>query len=393
VLQVPGARVVVANYGALLSDFKESFGPGFRVRYAGWTCRRCAARGAICFRAIDRWIVDAFALVSEAQAAANDVNSPIAGRPSAARAHRPPGYGRALIVEVPGEGASAWADIKGAGVAPGRQPRRDYNANGLEYLGLALADFFYAWLADRIFADSGYAYRTLPIYAVLDLGFDIVDGWAGTGPAGLHVRRARPRPRRVALSGSDEERVALHVELLLRSYGLTTAHAGTSFAVAAGPGGRSLHYGGSPVRLNGAAETARADALVAAIGRGQLELSNIQLTEGADWPGKKGCIVDIGSFDSRNRFRWPFATAALDRIFRIGHVVSPGDRAFVQPHPAKSVDAALFNRVVVNAQCLHAANAFRRGRLTGLEVARMLRRAVMRAGVGGGAPAAAGRAA
>lgn len=348
------------------------------------------ARESICFHAIDRWIVDEFALVSKAQAAANDVNSPITSRPTDARAYRPEGYGRALIVEVPGQTGSAYADIKGSGVAPGRRPRRDYNANGLEYLGLALADFFYSWLADRVFADSGYAYSTLPIYAVLDLGFDIVDGWAGTGPAGLHVRRARKRPRSVALSGSDDERVALHIELLLRSYGLTTAHAGTAFAVASGPAGRSLHYGGYPVRLNGAAEIARADGLIASIGRGQLELSNIQLTEGADWPAKRGCVVDIGSFDSKSRFRWPFATAALDRIFRIGHVISPGDRAFVQPDRTKGIDAALFNRVVVNAQCLHAANAFRRGRLTGLQVARTLRSAVMRAGIGRAAVAAAG---
>ena len=216
IVPVRSARVAIANYDALVHDFPGLRTKKFQKMYENFFCKTCRATGELCALALDEWILDNAAFVSLQQSASEGVNSPIKCGPPIERAVRPTRYGRAFVLPVEkvwGGGTGArFLDMKGVGVAPGAIATQTPYSNGLEYLGVSLGDYFYAWLLDRIFRRTEPGYSTVPVYAVIDLGFDIVGGWHGTGPAAATVRRAHSRhphgydfPR----SGSEEETVRL----------------------------------------------------------------------------------------------------------------------------------------------------------------------------------------
>src|SRR3954470_9370402 len=95
VLHLPDARVAWVDYNALRHDF-----PALADMPEAY---------------IDAWLVSNAAYVSKPQAEQAVVNSPIKTDGACRRALRPPNYGRAVIVEVPG----GLLDLKGAGVRPG----------------------------------------------------------------------------------------------------------------------------------------------------------------------------------------------------------------------------------------------------------------------------------
>ena len=364
-VHVPNARVVIANYTALCRDFPYLGSEKFLKVYSTDACSLCQRDGLLCTNAIDKWLVENAAIVSLRQTTANTVNSQIEHAAALKYAYRPPAYGRALVVPVDYGGVAEGAglfDLKGAGVAPNRTPSHKDHSNGLEYLGVAIADFFYGWLIDRIFARTVPGYSTVPVYAVLDLGFDITGGWHGTAPAGLHVRRAHRRTAhgyQMVLSGSENERVQLQIEMLLRTFGLTSANCGSSFEMAEADGLERLHFGGKLVKYSSDAARARGAEIERVAGGSRLEMMNIQLMHSPTWEPRSAQMYDFGHISTRKDFLFPFASTAQDRHLEVGHVILPEDASFIRPNPRLRVDPSLFHRHSVNAMGFYLAQGFR----------------------------------
>ncbi|HEX8380455.1 MAG TPA: hypothetical protein VF619_07900 [Allosphingosinicella sp.] len=364
-MPVRSARVVIANYQAILHDFPQVFaGPEAFERFRALSCAACVERRRICRRAIDDWLIRNAAFVSAAQAKPNRANSAIDHGPSVRRGYRPPRYGRALVLPIEegaAPGQAGFLDIKGIGVAPDRVPENRAYANGLEYLGQVLADYFYGALIDKVFARACPGYCTVPVYAVIDLGFDVVDYWHGTAPAGLHVRRAHTRHEggvEIPMSGSDEEKIILHMELLLRAWGLTTADLPTSYHVETVDGVETLKFSAWAVEPKNEREAEKARVITEIARSGRLELINVQLIEGLDWQTRHAQMVDMGHISVRRNFRFPFANPTRDSLLRVGRVIKPGDRAFVQPVAEHALDADLCSKTSVFAFGFAAAQAF-----------------------------------
>jgi hypothetical protein len=387
IVPVSGARVIIADYDAILHDFPNSFGSRFRRKYEPQTCHFCRSADLVCVEAIDAWIVHNAAFVSEQQANSSEVNTPINHGPAVLRGYRPPRYGRSMVVQVEegenGESAGLF-DLKGAGVAPGVEPVAAWQSNGLEYVAEALADFFYAKLVDRVFAVTVPEYWVVPIYAVLDLGFDVRNGRVGTAPAGLHVRRAHrrnPAEAQVPMSGSEEERVGLHMEMLIRTFGLSTSSPGTTWYIAEKKDGEqasvTMTYQSRNVELTDPKRRERAQELRQILDGRSVELTNWQLTEGASFSPPHAQIVDLGQVNAR-RLRLPFASTVRDTVFCIGRIIKPEDEAFSTPDPDASVDPDFFGRHVSSSFAHLIAHDFRNNRISSREVSYAFNRALRR---------------
>lgn len=366
-VRVDAAKVVCANYQAIIRDFPQIFGADARRENPLPGCARCAASGDLCSKAIDEWLLRHAAFVSKQQTFPNSVNTPIrvtSGPP--VKAYRPPHYGRSAIVPIGSAGLSGHAgylDLKGVGVASGMTPSHKIHSNGLEYLGNALVDFFFGWLVDTVFARSCPTYHVVPVYAVLDLGFDLIDGGYGQSPAGLHVRRAHSRPYPILpLSGGDEEKLSMHVEMLLRYYGLTTSGYLTTFELEETDAGRTLICARKPVPVETDAERRKAEQLITIMlesGVDHMDILNVQSTNGGNWEQKRIEIFDFGHVKAVRDFSVPLANPIRDGALRIGRVVSPAHSAFVRPNREVAVDPDLCDREAASAFGFFAATRFR----------------------------------
>lgn len=387
VVPVVGARVVVAHYDLILHDFAYVFDDAFRAAHRHMSCSACASTDALCHRAIDHWLIGSAAYVSEQQAKANLVNSTIARGTPSVTAFRPPRYGRAIVMSPAGAAGRVGAgllDIKGAGVGPGITPTHASHSNGLEYLAVAIADYLYSWLVDRVFEHSVPGYCSVPTYAVIDLGFDVADGWLGTAPAGLHVRRAHRRGDpfcEFPMSGSPDEFVKIQMELILRKFGLTTTTPLGSFEMRRDGDEDRVYYYKKPINARTAAERLRLLELKEIIGTGRLESVNIQLANEVSWDEKRAQIVDFGHVKAWNRFYNPIAFPARDSIFQMGRVIRVDDNQFVQPDPEIALDGDLFGRHALHAFGLYAAHSFRSGNLQSREIKTMMSKIIARSGI------------
>lgn len=376
------ARVAIANYDLIRHDFAGVFTDPFRQAYSKYACARHRGQPLSCRRVIDRWLLDHAAFVSAQQASGANVNTPIDHGAAVARGIRPAGYGRALIIPVdnPDPAGAALIDIKGAGVAPGIVP--DPVRNGLEYLGVALAEFFYGNVIDRLFANVLPTYTFLPTYAVIALGFDIRDGWHGVAPAGLHVRRAHARDEsgsELPMSSSDAERVAIQMECILRTFGLTSASSSSRFDVRRSDR-RQLFYGGMPVVARDERQEAKAAELLD-LPRGGLELVNIQLTRTTDWPARRGEIIDLGTIHGRRRFDVGLASAVRDTVFHIGRRIVQSDGTAIQPASGHGLDDTLLDRDTVHAHGFFLAQQFNQRRIESRALRLVMHRALARVGL------------
>lgn len=366
-VRVRGARVACANYRALLHDFPHVFGAEARRRSPLPGCDSCADAGKLCIKAVNAWLIRNSAFISRQQLQPNEVNSPVDIDPGEVRrGYRPPEYGRAAVVPIDSEtrGSEArYLDLKGIGIAAGKVASHQPHSSGLDYLGNALVDFFFGWLIDTIFARTCPSYHVVPVYAVLDLGFDIVGGPFGAAPAGLHVRRAHARPfPTLPLSGSAHEKLMIHVEMMLRLFGLTTTNYLTSYRLRDGDTDPKLVRLEGPLTVETDAEKRKAATLIEAIrnsGGNSLEVLNVQSTDEGDWERKTFEIYDFGHVRSERRFTAPFANPIRDGALRIGRITSPGQPSFVQPEPGMAIDIDLCDRESANAFGFYTAAKIR----------------------------------
>ena len=350
---VRGARCVFMDVAALRRDFPalmpESPDPPARRRLADWL-----TAGA--------------AVISGPQAAQTTVNTPVATLDREILAYRPPSYGRALVVPVAAAGpfhpeqrsslpdAVGFLDVKGVGVQPGRTPRQERHATGLLPLAEACEEFLIQRTLESIFRHSGSSFTALPLYGVVDVGYEIRgdDGRPGT-PAGILVRRAHrrvPDGCDVPCWGTREHVTSLEIELLLRQYGLSSA-VPCGELIADGEEVR-LRLFDEPVRLY---DDSLPRALWRHLGGGHrvsLRCCNVQLTAAA-FAGEAGAneagegeagageavanVVDFGHYRVHARFSEPLLTQVTDRPLRWGGVLRPADPFYLQPRPELALPA------------------------------------------------------
>lgn len=350
VVHLPTARVVLADYTVLREDFPQL--------------------GKISDTAIDDWLVEHAAWISRSQALQATVNSPIDVGVRTTQAFRPPRYGRAVIVQAP-EGL---LDLKGAGVREGQTPSHSNYSSGLEYVGVALADFLLKSAIDQIFKLAAPIYWSVPIYAVLDLGFDVTNGLLGTAPAGMHVRRAHRRPpggMPLPETASSEQFDQFEIEMTLRSYGFTSATVANSFEIAETHGRVEAYDRGVQVTPLTAEDTAFFRALSRGNANCRVERLNVQLTRREPGAGP-GELVDFGHIHVRPRFEDPLCGPVSDRPFCLGPVMWPEESVYIQPDPLLHVPAAVWHRPNLNQLCFELAEQFRTGRSTSAELVERL---------------------
>ena len=237
IYHVSSARVVLAEYELLQHDFADLSEKNLIRRNPDLGRLDATERRAAIRSIVDDWLIANAAFVSAPQVGQAIVNTPIATDGGPIAGYRPPRYGRSVVVSLKenarlrGPTAPRWdigdglLDLKGAGVEAGKIPSHEMHWDGLEYLGVALGDFILRTIVEEIFRRAAPGLWSVPIYAILDLGFDVRSGWRGTAEAGMHVRRGHRRPlmgSSLPASGSPEEQVQCEIEMLLRNYGVTS---------------------------------------------------------------------------------------------------------------------------------------------------------------------------
>lgn len=353
VLRAATARVVFADLAALLHDF-PALGP---------LDDATAAR-------VDGWLLEHAALVTARQVAQTEVNTRISVVAPARLVHRPTQYGRAVVAPVPG----GLLDIKGVGVAPDRAPSVRLHENGLVQLGEAIQELLLQWIIDAIL---GHATRgrfcTLPVYALIDPGFDALTVDGRRVPAGVIVRRAHRRPKygiELPLPGSPEELVKFEIEMLLRQYGVSSCNIGTTLELSARTGEPAIHYGQfAPLPLGRL--TPAEQRMVRRWTRyhdddepRRFEVVNIQLCREIAVDPSRATIVDFGHFGLKARFEVPVVSPVRGRLLRWGGAIWPDSPHFVQPHPRLAVAPTLWQ----GAASWNLADSYRSGAVTGREV-------------------------
>jgi hypothetical protein len=378
VYRLRGAKVAFADYSLLQRDFDELCDRALFVRFPELKRLESDAQRVAIHDVIDQWLVEHSAVVSEAQQAQALVNSEIRTAGPPLKAHRPPRYGRSVVVDLReirtegsafAGGAGGLLDLKGVGVSAGRRPANKSYANGLEYLGVALGDYLIKRIIDAIFLRTVPGLSTVPVYAVLDLGFDIHDGWRGTAPAGLHVRKAHRRPRGgsgIPPSGSPAEAMSVFIELLLRAYGLTSVNQGNCLVIESGTNGR-LRVTNSEQEISHALDPEDQDRIRAFQGNHgdlRIERINIQLTRDVDEARRLAQIFDFGHMNIRAEFHNPLASTVSDAWLCIGGVLWPDSPSFVRPDQEVAPPLGDWHRHALNDFCFGLAHQLREGVMT-----------------------------
>jgi len=212
------ARVVLADYHEILNSF-----PNLRERFG----KSPDCRG-VC-ELLDDWVIQNAGVMSSAQCSENHLNTPVPRVASTVIGYRSSRMGRSCILpveedELKNDGMVYAVDVKGCGIREGATDFTCEHRNGLLDLDKALEDYLKERLVARVLRHASTNFGVVKTLAIIDCGFLIVDGLGERGPAALCVRQAALRPLRSDLPsyGSVEQSFSIEVELVLRSYGITT---------------------------------------------------------------------------------------------------------------------------------------------------------------------------
>ncbi len=164
---------------------------------------------------IFNWFEKMAGLVSSAQAQQEVVNTRIETTGEKVKVFRPPGYGRAIVVEFTEGDYQGAFEVKMSGVAPDRFPTHGPHGNGLGTLGEVIREDQFenaerAAIAQtaksKIHKDDSKKMSlggTVAGYGVMYAGYDVKHADGNTSPAGIYVRQAHKR-----MSYNDDVRAA-----------------------------------------------------------------------------------------------------------------------------------------------------------------------------------------
>jgi hypothetical protein len=345
---------------------------------------RAAGRDPVATR--EDWMLEQAGMVSVTQAAHANANTPITTVGEPCPAWRPPRYGRAAVVraEAPGDGGHLLLDLKGVGRGAGHVPARAHHSSGLCSLREALREALMEAIIAAILRRAAPGLWTVPNYAVLDLGFDVLTHRGEQLPAAILVRRAHARDQDEPVlpwRGSAGERVRLEIELLLRAYGVTSSNAGSRYHLqAAAEGPRIAYVDGAFEPVDPRIRT-EVDTIVDRSGDAVCEGINIQLARVDRQTDIRARLVDFGHYEVRRRFDRALVSMVCDAPHRWGACLSQRDSP--QPDPrlaaplarwAREEAAAIGGISRANSDPLTlwadaAARAFRAGEMSGREIA------------------------
>jgi hypothetical protein len=365
VLRVVGARVVYANYNLLKHDFPQLQAHVLENEFPGLkTLKGNEKKKAHCNK-IDEWLIRNTAFVSQNQAKQSVVNTPIAIGNEMVNAYRPPGYGRALVfsIEETDKGLlfgdhrktpafeNRLIDVKGTGVAPDVQPVNESHSNGVYQLGYAFIELIIRELLQRIFRHSKTAIQTLPVYGIIDLGFNEKNELIRNSPAALLLRRAHRRPKD---SGglypydSTGQHVQLEIEQLLRKYGITSVNSVTTIKVWKENGQLQIHYGDQPIDFfnkEQKAEIERVSHFKDGMGILSFDGINIQHTREFGLDPTQATLVDFQTYTVKKRFDDPLLSLVSDKLLRWGGSIWTDYEEFVRPNPELQIPFHLISGV------------------------------------------------
>lgn len=396
VLRVVGARVVYANYDLLQHDFPQLQEPVLESEYPRLkSLNGIAKQKAICHK-IDEWLIRQTAFVSQSQARQSIVNTPIVTGDEQVTAFRPPGYGRALVFSIgenekgllPGSNEARpvfenrLIDVKGSGVAPNVQPVNGSHSNGVYRLGYAFVELVIQELLQRIFTHSEAAIHVLPVYGIIDLGFDETNQWMHNSPAALIIRRAHRRPKD---SGglypydSTGQHVQLAIEQLLRKYGITSVNSVTTVKVWKENGKFEIQYGDQYIDFftdEQKAEIERVSHYKDGMGTLSFDGINIQHTREIGLHPAQATLVDFQSYTIKEKFTDPLLSLVSDKLLRWGGSIWPDYEEYVRPGPALQVPYHLLGstgsiwgynmgegKIKIDSLCYGLAEDFRANRM------------------------------
>jgi hypothetical protein len=335
VVGIARTRVVVADYSVLQHDFPQLREPYLLTKHPELQGYRGQERQLAIRRFIDEWLLHNASFISERQANQSRVNSPVETTGERVTAHRPPRYGRAFVVLVQDGGL---LELKGAGVAPSQVPSFARHETGLMFLGEALADLVLQWMIDEVFRHSGANFWTVPVYAILDAGFDQCTIDRQSFAAGLQVRRAHRRALHdynVPENRSPEQTAMWAIEMLLRRYGITSVHPSTNFGVACNQGKLRIFYQDDDVTASYNETELEFLHRVTRAGEERVEFEgiNIQLAREVDLNSSGAQLVDFGHYRALESFNNPVMMRVQEQPMLWGGACWPDEPEFVQPDP------------------------------------------------------------
>lgn len=335
VVGIAKTRVVVADYAVLQHDFPQLREPYLVTRHPELHDYHAQERQLAIQRLIDEWLLHNASFLSERQASQSRVNSSVETTGERVTAYRPPRYGRAFIVSAQDGGL---LELKGAGVAPSQVPSFARHETGLMFLGEALADLLLQWMIDEVFRHAGANFWTVPVYAILDLGFDqrTIDGQSF--PAALQVRRAHRRALHdynVPEKDSPEQTASWSIEMLLRRYGITSVQPSTNFGVACNKGKLRIFYQGDDITSSYKEKELEFLREVTRVCEERVEFEgiNIQLAREVDLNSSGAQIVDFGHYRVVESFNNPVMSRVQEQPMLWGGACWPDEPEFVQPDP------------------------------------------------------------
>jgi hypothetical protein len=320
-------------------------------RHQTLTTLPAAARRKALRQAREDWLLAHAGVISVTQAKQAVVNTRIRVEGAPREVWRPTRYGRGLVVPsetsvgLDDEQGAGLFDLKGAGVSKGSEPSLKYHSSGLCSLREVLRECLFQSLIDEIFRRAAPHFWTVPIYGVIDLGFDAHSPGGESVPAGLLVRRAHRRRAggvELPMRFSVEEQTQFEIELLLRHYGLTSSNRGTRFRFEEGSDGLRVFYAGDAVS-NFSRDDLRLIRSWLRDANLPLECDgiNIQMAHDVELDGAlRAQLVDFGHYEMRGRFTDPLVSLVCNQPLRWGAAIQPGDPAFVQPSPALCLSEA-----------------------------------------------------
>jgi hypothetical protein len=292
VMKISTARVLIADYDLIRKDFPE---------VADYDESK-----------IDQWLIRNTAFMSKQQVSQQVTNSEIKTTGETRKVYRPREYGRALVFPVDTGGL---IDAKGTG---SKDPHAGFERTGLASLPEIIRLFLYEKLVSRVFKFMG-KYETLPLYAILDLGFDAKkSGSHGQDVrAGMVLRRAHVRFTKGVIGDRQREdpvvlpnELQLEIELALRRFGLSSA-------IDLHPGQYSVHQYGDQLNIQGTAE---------------------------------GAVIDLDGFRVKAHFDRPiyytYDSKGNANVSDADIAMKPDDPRFVQPDPQVSIPIELWGNTV-----------------------------------------------
>lgn len=241
--------------------------------------------------------------------------------------YRAPRYGRAAIFESAlAEGLSTVAfEVKGCGVAPGKEPGKSYNNNGFLFLHLALVEVINEKILNRVFGIEGVDVSCVPLLGIVDLGFDSPGYFGCNLPVGTLVRQCHVRPKNnneLPQADSEDETVKEMISELLLRHGMTSCGLSTSISASWEEGKMRLRHGGV---LRTEVTTEHIEKLGQYL---KIEApfsiypTNIQMAAGAKAAPLRARIVDLSHFKAHILTSGYFATLVDDRPLNLNRVSS-----------------------------------------------------------------------